>query len=412
MLKAFYERFVLKYPLAVSILSISAILLFGLNAKKLEIDASAETLLLEGDKDLAFMRKLEKHFNSDDILVIAYRPKEKMLSKSSIDTLVHLTAELEKLPSVSSVDSIVNVPLLFSPIRGMSDLIKEKRTLTTPDINMTMAKHELLTSPLYRDSLVNKSFTVSAIVLHLKKDRVGAELIQKRDYLRKKRRDSSLTPLEETELKKITKQIKNHRDTQRIKASENIKMIRSIMKKYSSQASLFLGGVQMISNDIIGFVKSDLVVYGSILILLLILILGVVFKKLKWVAIPILICTLSVIAITAVLGYWGWEITVISSNFIALQLIITISIILHLIVRYEELRSKYPRASKRRVVLDTMLSKATPTFFAIITTIAGFSSLLFSGILPVISLGWMMSAGIILSFIISYIVFPAIVVLL
>jgi predicted RND superfamily exporter protein len=184
------------------------------------------------------------------------------------------------------------------------------------------------------------------------------------------------------------------------------------MKKYNSQASLFLGGVQMISNDIIGFVKSDLVVYGSILILLLILILGVVFKKLKWVAIPILICTLSVIAITAVLGYWGWEITVISSNFIALQLIITISIILHLIVRYEELRSKYPRASKRRVVLDTMLSKATPTFFAIITTIAGFSSLLFSGILPVISLGWMMSAGIILSFIISYIVFPAIVVLL
>ena len=118
------------------------------------------------------------------------------------------------------------------------------------------------------------------------------------------------------------------------------------------------------------------------------------------------------IAITSALGYWGWEITVISSNFIALQLIITISIVLHIIVRHEELTALYPRAYKKRLILLTMLSKATPTFFAIITTIAGFSSLLFSHIYPIINLGWMMSAGIILSFLISFIVFPTLVMLL
>ena len=184
------------------------------------------------------------------------------------------------------------------------------------------------------------------------------------------------------------------------------------MSKHTQHASLFLGGVQMISNDIVGFVKSDLAVYGSILILLLVIMLGLVFRKLRWVVLPILICTLSVIAITSALGYWGWEITVISSNFIALQLIITISIVLHLIVRHEELVAKYPKASLKRTILLTMLSKATPTFFAIMTTIAGFSSLLFSHIHPIINLGWMMSAGIVFSFMISFIVFPTVLILL
>jgi predicted RND superfamily exporter protein len=127
---------------------------------------------------------------------------------------------------------------------------------------------------------------------------------------------------------------------------------------------------------------------------------------------PILICALSVIAITSSLGFFGWEITVISSNFIALQLIITISIVLHLIVRYEELLTLYPRASSKRLILLTMLTKATPTFFAIITTIAGFSSLLYSQINPVINLGWMMSAGITMSLIIAFIVFPTVLMLL
>ena len=194
--------------------------------------------------------------------------------------------------------------------------------------------------------------------------------------------------------------------------NQNIKKIRSLITKYQKDATFFLGGVQMISNDIVGFVKNDLLIYGSTLILLLIIVLGIIFKKPRWVAIPILICTLSVIAITSSLGFFGWEITVISSNFIALQLIITISIVLHLIVRYEELLTLYPRASSKRLILLTMLTKATPTFFAILTTIAGFSSLLYSQIYPVINLGWMMSAGITLSLIIAFVVFPTLLMLI
>ncbi len=412
MLYKLYQKLILKYPLSVLIVLISSILIFGINVVKLEIDASAETLLLNDDKDLAFTRTVAKRFQTNDVLVLAYKPKYDLLSVESIKTLTRISNDLEKLPSVKSVDSLINVPLFFSPIREIDDLINETRTLKTPDMNLSLVEQEFLSSPLYKDSLVNKNFTISSIFIHLYQDPEYFTLLENRNLLLDKKRTSSLSKEEEQTLHDVTISFKEHRDKQRILDNQNIKEIRSLISKYQNDASFFLGGVQMISNDIVGFVKNDLFIFGSTLIFLIILVLGMVFKKPRWVMLPILICTLSVIAITSSLGFFGWEITVISSNFIALQLIITISIVLHLIVRYEELLTLYPHASSKRLILLTMLTKATPTFFAIITTIAGFSSLLYSHIHPVINLGWMMSAGITMSLIISFIVFPTILMLL
>ncbi|MEN8726745.1 MAG: MMPL family transporter, partial [Sulfurovum sp.] len=412
MLHKFYQKLILKYPLSVLVILISSILIFGMNVAKLEIDASAETLLLNDDKDLAFSRTVAKRFQTNDVLILAYKPKHDLLSPESLKTLTHISDALEKLPYVESVDSLINAPLFFSPIRDMDDLINETRTLKNADINLSLVKQEFLTSPLYKDRLVNKDFTISSIIIHLYQDPEYFTLLEKRNLLLDKQKISSLTKEEKQALRDVTVMFKKHRDKQRILDKKNIKEIRSLISKYQDDATFFLGGVQMISNDIVGFVKNDLFLYGSTLILLIILVLGLVFKKPRWVMLPILICALSVIAITSSLGFFGWEITVISSNFIALQLIITISIVLHLIVRYEELLSLYPRASSKKLILLTMLTKATPTFFAILTTIAGFSSLLYSHIHPVINLGWMMSAGITMSLIIAFIVFPTVLMLL
>jgi len=412
MLHKLYQKLILKYPLSVLIIVISSILIFGINVLKLEIDASAETLLLNDDKDLAFSRTVAKRFQTHDLLILAYKPKQDLLSSQSLQTLTRITKDLEALPRVESVDSIINVPLFFSPIREMDDLINETRTLKSPDINLSMVKHEFLTSPLYKDSLVNKDFTISSIVIHLYQDPEYFTLLEKRNDLLDKQKISSLTKEEKQTLHDVSIAFKEHRDTQRTIDNQNIEEIRSLISKYQNDATFFLGGVQMISNDIVRFVKNDLLIYGSGLILIIIIVLGIIFRKPRWVILPILICTLSVIAITSSLGFFGWEITVISSNFIALQLIITMSIVLHLIVRYEELLTLYPHASSKRLILYTMLTKATPTFFAILTTIAGFSTLLSSHIRPVINLGWMMSAGITMSLIIAFIVFPAVLMLL
>ena len=410
MLKRIYRNLILKYPASVLSFLLIIIFSFGYYATKLEIDASAETLLLDNDPSLKFSREVSKHFSSGgNRLIVTYTPKEDMLSDKSLETIKNLSNELSRLPLVKSVDSILTVPLLLSPPQEISEIIDNVKTLSNSKVDKTLAKQEFLRNPLYKGNLVSEDFTTSAILVNLYKDKKYSELLNtKNTLLAKKER----TDKEDAELQETLKAFKAHRDEQRVLEHQNIVDIRSILSKYQNRASLFLGGVNMIADDIVGYVKSDLVVYGSTLVLIFIVVLWIVFRELRWIAIPLLISALSILAITSTLGFFGWEITVISSNFIALQLIITLSIVLHLIVHYNEMLAKYPKAPNKKLIYITVLRKATPTFFAIITTIAGFSSLIISNIKPIINLGWMMSAGIAISLVISFIVFPTLLLLL
>ncbi len=410
MIKNFYTHIIFKYPLQVLFVLLMGIAFLGFYTTKLEIDASAETLLLEDDKDLKFTRQISKRYATSDFLVVTFSPATSLLSEQSLQTIAKLSNDLEELEQVQSVTSILNVPLLQSPIREIKELVDDIKTLQSEGIDKTLVKQEFLTSPLYKNNLVSTDFKTTAIVVNLKRDEKYYALVEKRNFLQAKKREKSASAEELLELQEVKKSFKIYRDENRVVSHNTIESVRTIMKKYQQQATLFLGGVTMIADDIVGFVRSDLVIYGSTLILILIAILWVIFRQIRWVFLPVFICFLSVISTAGALGFFGWEITVISSNFIAMQLIITISIVLHLIVRYRELSAKYRHASQTKLVLNTMLSKLNPSFFAIITTIAGFSSLVFSNIQPVINLGWMMSVGIALSLIIAFIVFPVILV--
>ncbi|MFV0563822.1 efflux RND transporter permease subunit [Malaciobacter mytili] len=414
MIKKFYTNILFKNPKKILFLVFLSIAFLGFYATKLEIDASAETLLLDDDKDLAFAREVSKNYKSEDILVITFTPKDKdLLSNNNLKTIKDLSEDILKLNKTQSIISILNVPLFQSPTAQLQKLVEEVKTLeNSKDINKALVKNEFLTSAIYKNSLVSNDFETTAIIINLKRNEQFFTLVEKRNDLLSKKREKNISKDELKELEKVTLEFKEYRDKQRILEHNYIKNIRVILKKYKNEGVLFLGGVNMIATDIISFVKSDLVIYGSTLILLLIGILWVIFRQIRWVALSVLICSLSVIATSGMLGFFNWEVTVISSNFISLQLIITISIVLHLIVRYRELTITYKNSSHSKIILNTMLSKLNPSFFAIITTIAGFGSLLLSNIQPVINLGWMMSTGIAISLIIAFIVFPTILILL
>jgi predicted RND superfamily exporter protein len=164
----------------------------------------------------------------------------------------------------------------------------------------------------------------------------------------------------------------------------------------------------MIADDLITFVTNDLEVFSIVVFGLLIIILFILFGEIRWVVLPIFICTVAIITTTGILGYFDWKVTVISSNFISLQLIMTISLVIHLTIRYKELLEEQNDLSQYELVLQTVTSMLKPSFFVVLTTIAGFSSLVYSGILPVITFGYMMSVGLIISFILTFILFPAI----
>ncbi len=412
MFKNLYEKVVLKYPIQIFILTILSVLLLASNAYKVEIDASADTLLLEHDKDLQYNRLINKRYDNPDFLLIALSVKDDLLSDENLKTIAELSSDLEKLPRVEKVTSILNVPLLLSPPQELKDLVGNVPTLKNSSVNKELVKKEFLTSPLYKNALVSSDFQTTSIIVNLKTDQKYFELIATKDQLQEKKRDKSISIEEEKELLKVLQEYKRYKEDQREIEHQNIEDIRAIMSKYEHKGELFLGGVNMIVDDIITYVKNDLIIYGSTLLGILIVILWIIFKEIRWIVLPIFICALSVAATTGVLGIFDWKVTVISSNFISLQLIITLSIVLHLIVRYNEVNQTNSDASQKELVLETVLSKLKPSFFAIITTIAGFSSLIVSDIKPVINLGLMMSLGIAISLVIAFLVFPTVMMVL
>lgn len=411
MIKKIYDNVILKFPIAVLLVLLTSIAVLGYYSTKLEIDASAETLLLDDDKDLKFSREINKRYYNPNFLIITYAPNDELLSKTSLDVLEKLSNDLLKLDNIESTTSILNVPLVQSPIRPISDLVHGVETLSTKKYDLTLVKKEFLSSELYSNNLVSPDFKTTALVLHLKDDKKYFNLLEKRNDLLAKKRANNISKDELLLLEKTISEFKRYRDILRENETNDIKNIRTIISKYDNQASIFLGGINMIANDIVGFVKSDLLIYGSTLVFLLIFILWYIFRHPRWIILPIVICLLSVVSTAGILGLFNWEVTVISSNFIALQLIITISIVLHLIVRYRELNVKYKNASQYKLVINTVLSKMNPSFFAIITTITGFASLVLSSIQPVKNLGLMMSAGIAVSLIISFLIFPIVLIL-
>lgn len=401
----------LKYPKIILFIVFSFVLFLSSNIYKVDIDASSETLLLKNDKDLEFTRQINKIYGSSEYLVITYSPYKDLLADETLKDISNISSKLQKLNAVDSVTSILNVPLLQDPSKSIKDIIRDIPTLQTNDVNKSLAKKEFLTSALYREHLVSSDFKTTAILVNLKSDIIYNQLLTKRNELLYKKNNLSLSNNEIIKLSKIEIEFKNHRDKIREINHQNIIDIRKIIKQHSNHAELFLGGINMITDDMISFVKSDLMSYGIIVVLLIIFIMWRILKQFRFVLISISILSASVISMLGLVGLIGWEVTVVSSNFISLQMIITMSLIIHLSVHYNEELHLNPKMTHEETIRKTTITMFKPCLFVILTTIAGFSSLVASGILPVINLGWMMSLGVSISLILTFILFPTIMIL-
>ena len=408
----FFSEIVLAYPKAV--LAVVALLvgILGAFAFRMEIDASSETLLLQHDKDLAFTRQVNRRFHNPDYLVITYTPRNKdLLDSQTLADIDHLSKELLKIKSVESITSILNVPLLqHSPGSNLAERIKNIPTLEDPDIDKERVKKEFLTSPIYANNLVSPDLKTTALMVNFYDDKRYFELLYKRNDLSDKRDAGTMSPEEAAEFAAVEAEFKAYRDQLREANHRRILDIRQIMAEHRGDAELFLGGVDMIADDMVSYVKYDLKTYGGVVLGLLIIVMWIVFRQLRFILLPVLILSLSVLATTGLLGLFGWEVTVVSSNFISLQLIVTMSLVIHLTVRYREELTKAPDEAHRTAILNATTAIFIPCVFVILTTIAGFCSLMAGDLLPVINLGWMMSTGIFISLIITFLVFPAVMV--
>ncbi|BBM02138.1 RND family transporter [Microbulbifer sp. GL-2] len=416
MLSAFktcYEYLVTKRPVAVLLVVGLLTLLAALGLPRFKIDASADSLTLEADKSLDYFREISERYASGDFLVVTYRYKDgDLFSDQSLETLGKLRDELAGVDGVSSVQTILDVPLLYSPKLSLTDITDEIRTLSKADTDRDLARQEFLSSPIYRELILSPDGQTTALLANLKLDSRGIELVRERDALRRKRNGEGLSPEETARLEEVSAVYLQHRTAQELEARARVDEVRGILTGYKGEAELFLGGVTMITSDMITFIKSDLVVFGVGILAFIILTLLLIFRQPRWVLLPLLTCVTTAVMILGLLSWLDWRMTVISANFVALLLIITLAITIHLAVRYREYIAQNPQWGREQLVLQTVRFMAKPCLYTALTTIVAFVSLVVSGIRPVIDFGWMMTMGVTLALVLSFLIIPSFLMIL
>ena len=407
-----YDTLVLRNPKSVLIVLLSILVFFGYHTKDFKLDASADSLLLEDDVDLNVFRKIHQRYPSSELLVVTYTPDEDLFSDEALESLKQLRGELEKVTSVDTVFTILDAPLLQSSDVPFTEMINDVPSLEKPGIDRDRAKDELLNSPIYRELIVSVDRRTTALLLGLVEDQQYNSLLLSRDELRAKRRDTGLSVEETQTLERITAEYDEAHEALSRQRHLDVAHIRDIVEPYRRHGVLYLGGVPMITDDMVTFVRNDLIVFGGGVLVFLIIVLTAIFRELRWIVLPLLSCFYAGLIMVGVLGFIGWKVTVISSNFLALMLIITISMNIHLIVRYRQLNRDRPGDDQLALVRTTTHKMVKPCLYTALTTIIGFSSLVVSGIKPVIDFGWMMSAGLAVTFVTSFLLFPTLLLVI
>ena len=390
------------------------LIIFGsvYHAKNFNLDASSDALLLEGDPDLSYLREVNKTYGSKDFLVLTYSPITSFTEKETILNLQLLKSKIEKLTWVDSVITIIDVPLLKSTDEGLMERLKNYKTLAYPEIDRKRGFDEIINSPIYRNYVISEDGKTSGIVVYLKKDERLAEYMNVKEKYYNQLQDAGLSREEKKNYKIFNKEYENYKNLYNLRNNQNITEIREIINRYGENAKIYLGGIPMIADDMMSFIKSDIIVFGIGVFIFIILTLWFIFKNIKWVVMPLLGCASSVLIMIGLLGFLGWKVTVISSNFIALMLILNMAMNIHVTVRFLQLRKELPNLSKSEAVLKASKKMMLPILYTVLTTICAFMSLVFSNIKPIIDFGWMMTLGLIISLIVTFLLIPSLLNLL
>jgi len=374
------------------------------------LDASSDALVLEGDESLKTYRENEKEFGDSSFLIVTFKPQFELFSNQSLNQLSQIEESLSQLDGVDSVLSLLDAPIFFQPKVGLTEVADNLKDLTTEGIDLSKAKEEIITNPIYQDLIISKDGSTTAMQIVLRgNDEYDSLITDRYQILDKLKSKEPITNETKTILKNdldnINKRISELNDNESNFNSSLVSEIRSILDLHRNEATLYLGGPAMITSDMMEYIRSDLVVFGVAVASVFAIMLFLFFGNIWFVILPISNAFLTTFVTAGFLGYMDWKISVVSSNFIALLLILTISLTVHVLVKINELQ-KGPTDNNKSLV-DAVDQMFLPCFFAALTTAVAFLSLLLGDLKPVIEFGKMMAFGISIAFIFTFSFLPS-----
>ena len=389
MFSQFYRKNIIYRPKLTILVLFLLLVSFGYYSKDFKLDASSDTLLLENDPDLKYLKEVNNRYGSKEFLILTYTPEEAMNSEKSLNNLLSLKYKIQSLDWVYSVITLLDVPLLNNSDAPLADRLQNFTTLKSENVDIERGFEEILSSPVFKNFVISEDGKTTGIIVNIKED-------------------VNLKNLDD----KSKEEIEKYKDLRKKKNHKNIVEIREIIKSYDNIGKIYLGGIPMIADDMMSFIKNDIIVFGIGVLLFIIVTLWFIFKKLIWIIVPLSSCFFSVLIMTGLLGLIGWKVTVISSNFIALMLILTMAMNIHMSTRFLQLKKNNPNLKNSEIIFMTTGKMFWPIIYTALTTICAFLSLIFSEIKPVIDFGWMMSLGLITSFLITFTLLPTLINLL
>ena len=407
-----YKNVVIKKAKFLFVFLLLILITFSFFFKNFNLDASSDSLLLENDADLKYLREVNKRYGSRDFLVLTYAPKLAFDNKETIINLQYFKSKIEKLDWVDNVITILDIPLLKSSDELLIERVKNFKTLSHPEIDKKRAFKEIIESPIYKNFVISEDGKTSGIIVYLKRDPKLSKYIKTKDDFLNKKSEGKFNSEDKKKYKKFLKEYNQYKIFYNKKNHRNIVEIREVINKYSEGTKIHLGGIPMIADDMMSFIKSDITVFGIGVFLFIILTLWLIFKNFKWVIIPLTCCFFSVAIMIGLLGLLGWKVTVISSNFIALMLILNMAMNIHVTVRYLQIREENTNVANDKNIFTACKKMYSPILYTALTTICAFLSLIFSGIRPIIDFGWMMTFGLIVSFITTFTLLPVLIKIL
>ena len=389
MFSQFYRKNIIYRPKLTILVLFLLLVSFGYYSKDFKLDASSDTLLLENDPDLKYLREVNNRYGSKEFLILTYTPEEAMNSEKSLNNLLSLKYKIQSLDWVYSVITLLDVPLLNNSDTPLAERLQNFTTLKSENVDIERGFEEILSSPVFKNFVISEDGKTTGIIVNIKED-------------------VNLKNLDD----KSKEEIEKYKDLRKKKNHKNIVEIRELIKSYKNIGKIYLGGIPMIADDMMSFIKHDIIVFGIGVLLFIIVTLWFIFKKLIWIIVPLSSCFFSVLIMTGLLGLIGWKVTVISSNFIALMLILTMAMNIHMSTRFLQLKKNNPNLKNSEIIFMTTSKMFWPIIYTALTTICAFLSLIFSEIKPVIDFGWMMSLGLIISFVITFTLLPTLINLL
>lgn len=406
------SRVVTNHPYLVVIAMLIVVLAASMHIKDIHIDASPDSLMLESDPDLKYYREVHRHYGTDEFIMVGFKPNGDLLAPETIKFVANIADKFKNIDGIAAVTAINNVPLL-------AQLEQDEKTgktifanLLSSKIDIEKARKEFLSSPIYLNNLVSQDLSTTAIKVDIQRNLNLVKLIQEKYKYLEKQESEELNQKELAELNVIRASIFDERQIINNRYKIILSSMRKIVAQEKDNGSFYLAGAPLIGNDMNAYVVKDVKVFGIAIFIIMVFVLFLFFRRPAWVFLALVCAVLNVALVSGIISLLGFQLTIISSNYVALLIIFSITLSIHVIIRFQEIQTLHPDKSIDEQITTTISQIITPCFYMVLTSAIAFFSLIVSDITPVIVFGYIMILGLFCAFLLTFTVLPSLIKLL